>query len=101
MVYFSPKVPRGRRINQRAHEIYCTFGASVRYHSRLQPLRAVIARGPNDLAPPEKAKGYYPIAFALSSSTASCKAITSTGKPSRSAAELYGERQWLLFCHCD
>ena len=39
---------------------------------------------PNRVGTPEKATGYYPIAFALSSSTASCRAITSTGKPSRS-----------------
>ena len=49
---------------------------------------------PNRVGTPEKAEGCHPIAFALSSSTASCKAMTSTDKPSRSAAELHGERDY-------
>ena len=53
-----------------------------------------IARGPIRVGTPKKAKGYYPIAFVLSSSTASRKAMISTDKPPRSAAELYGERNY-------
>ena len=50
-----------------------------------------IVRVPIELAPLRKAKGYYPLAFALAPRRLGCKTITPRDKPSRSAAELYGE----------
>ena len=51
-----------------------------------------IVRVPIELTPLRKAKGYYPLAFALAPRRLGCKTIPPRDKPSRSAAELYGER---------